>query len=163
VQFDALMLADREDIGPNRFHPEALLTADIGDLFNRHKIFRPRHPSKVGNGEAKAKMDALIRNVFDRRLTFDFMSLIEVPKTGKPFAEVGKKLCAQFGLGKVNGDVRLYISLAYQELMPLMSGNLNSAEILADQFSIAVLLVHEFLVRPPLASRLTKTKTDVRP
>lgn len=39
--FDALMMAVRENIPFHRIPPEALLTANIGDLQKRHKIFRP--------------------------------------------------------------------------------------------------------------------------
>jgi hypothetical protein len=138
------MMADRENIPLHRIPPEVLLTANIGKLQKRHKIFRPRAPSEMAHGHAKIKMEALIRHVLKRLLTFDFMSMTENPTTGK---RRGWKLSAQFHIGNINGDLRLYISLAYQTLMPLMSGQLDSAEKLEDQFAIAVILVHEFLVR----------------
>jgi hypothetical protein len=68
LQFDALMMAPREDFTLDRFPPEAYAVENIGILFHRHKFFRRRERSKVGNGEAKAKMNSLIANVFDRRL-----------------------------------------------------------------------------------------------
>lgn len=103
-------------------------------------------------------MEALIRHVLKRLLTFDFMSMTEDPVTGK---WRGRKSCGQFHIGNVNGDLRLYISLAYQTLMPLMSGQLDSAEKLEDQFAIAVTLVHEFLVRVFIALGLLEMRTDL--
>jgi hypothetical protein len=152
------MMAERENIPLRRIPPEALLTANIDDLQKRHKIFRPRAPSKMAHGHAKIKMEALIRHVLKRLLTFDFMSMTEDPTTGK---WRGRKLSGQFHIGNVNGDLRLYISLAYQTLMPLLSGRLDSAEKLEDQFAIAVILVHEFLVRLFIASRFFKLRTDL--
>lgn len=143
------MMANRENIPLHRIPPEALLTANIGDLQKRHKIFRPRAPSRMAHGHAKVKMEALIRHVLKRLLTFDFMSMTEDTTTGN---WRGRKRTGQFHIGNVNGDLRLYISLAYQTLMPLMSGQLDSAEKLGDQFAVAVILVHEFLVRLFIAS-----------
>jgi hypothetical protein len=51
--------------------------------------------------------------------------------------------------------------LAYQTLMPLLNGQLDSAEKLEDQFAIAETLVHEFLVRLFIASEFLKMRTDL--
>jgi hypothetical protein len=139
------MTAPREEIEADRFCLEDQLAVDIPVLQRRHKKFQLRDQNKVGNGEAKAKLNRLIRDVLDKTLTFDFMSLDEDPKSGKRWSKI---MHAMFDVNQLpNNAATLSISLAYQVLIPLMSGTLNSAETLMDQFFVALALIHEFLVR----------------
>jgi hypothetical protein len=146
-QFDALMMAPREDIGLNRFAPDGTLVTDIAILFDRHKKFSLRDPNKVRNGEAKAKLEQLICKVLDKKLTFDFMSTDEIPISGQKL-KAGTTLQARFSCIQTS-DMNIYfgIHLSYQMLLPLMSGKLNSAEKLMEKFFVAQVLIHELIVR----------------
>ena len=141
------MVAPREDIGLNRFAPEDTQVTDIAILFKRHKKFSLRESKQAGNGEAKDKLEQLIRDVLDKHLTFDLMSTAEQPATGQKYP-AGSTVQGRTVTSHLSDkSFFLAISLAYQMLVPLMSGKLNSAEKLVDQFFVAQVLLHELIVR----------------
>jgi hypothetical protein len=89
------------------------------------------------------------------------MSATQNPKTGKPW-EGGSYVSATFDIDVSNitgKDIVLYICLAYQSLMPLVSGKLNAAETLREEFHVAQSFVHEFMVSQLSLAKILKSKT----
>lgn len=99
-----------------------------------YKIFRPRASEKVGNGEAKAWMEKLMQDVFDPRLRSYLSSATECPTMhvsyGGQYVIMGHfDKAAQI---VISNDVNLYLSMAYQMLIPMMEGQLSSSELLVE-------------------------------
>lgn len=77
-------------------------------------------------------------------MALDFMTAEANPMTGEKWDMLNYALFHSGPLSTTGGDVSMFLS--YQDLIPLMIGNLNSSETLMEQFGIAFALVHEFIV-----------------
>ncbi|TAQ89684.1 hypothetical protein B7494_g1968 [Chlorociboria aeruginascens] len=136
--FDALLFGDVRDIHESRFSAEDKLKTPLEELQTQYKTFhlRPVDPSNAQN--TLRELDR-INDILKVKLNLIFGSESKDPG-GK---DVRDAACGLTMLRAVKGDI--YISLAHEEFESLLRTDLTSSRRLAEQFTVAMTLTHEFM------------------
>ncbi|KAE8450687.1 hypothetical protein EG329_006032 [Mollisiaceae sp. DMI_Dod_QoI] len=145
--FDAVLLADREEIPANRFPPQFRLQSTVKDLQTKYKCFNLRSAEVRGDGtQCREVFKRLIEDVFENRLTFGLMHDQIDPFSGDNMFPDPDQAGTIGGLTAVIPDPLispLKVWISYSNIAPLLRTDLSSSERLMETWSVAVTIVHE--------------------
>jgi hypothetical protein len=147
------MLGDREKIDESRFPVVVKLQTNLQVLQLKFKTFKLREPGPKNAEECLSVIQALTRTVFWKYVRLGFKSQSRLPANLQPlFSGISpselNRFTSSHGLTYFHNDTGMIdIWLSFEMVEPLLDLNddLTSAEKLALQLRVAIVIIHELM------------------